>query len=192
MATSGSAKQKGTTKPKRTTSAPHTKAEKSLESIFLDYVDAVQKSYSDSQIKSSEIYEAYLHEVGDSYAELQKQVENIQREYEAAIQEASGEDDAIEQAEKIYNEAVRTYEQLVEDTQLQGEQINKKLVSLFGKQSNVLQKQSTEAITTYIGGLQELIQQLDGANVALSDLEYLSLSVGAIAYYANATGALSN
>lgn len=133
-----------------------------------------------------------MREVGDSYAELQKQVENLQREYEAANKEASGQDDAKERVEKIYSETVRAYEQLAEDAQLQGEQIDKKLMSLLGKQSNLLQKQSTEALTTYVRGLQKLIQQLNSASVPLSDLEYLSLSVGTVALYANATRAMAN
>lgn len=185
---------KRTTKPKAkvTTSAPPTEAKSSLESIFLDYLSAVQNSFADSQTKSSEIYEAYMREVGDSYAELQKQVENLQREYAAANKEASGQDDANERVEKIYSETVRAYEQLTEDAQLQSEQINKKLISLLGKQSNLLQKQSTAALTTYVRGLQKLIQQLNSASVPLSDLEYLSLSVGTVALYANATRAMAN
>ena len=162
----------------------------SLESTFLDYLRAVHSASAHAQKRCTDIYQAYLREVGESYAELQKRVEDLQREYIAGIQEAFGYDDAAVRAEKAYEDTVNDYRRLIEEAQRQGEQMSKKLVSLLNQQGEDLQKQFAEALTAYLRGLQEATHQLDGTNVGLSDLEYLSQSVGTVALYASATGAM--
>ena len=197
MVKSSPAKPKSSpARPKAETSVASTEVKQSpdikqsLESTFLDYLRAVHSASADTQKRGAEIYQAYLREVGESYAELQKRVEDLQREYIAGIQEAFGCDDAAVRAEKAYDDTVNNYRRLMEEAQRQSEQMTKKLVSLLSQQGEDLQKQFAEALTAYLRGLQGATHQLDGANVGLSDLEYLSQSIGTVALYASATGAM--
>lgn len=161
-----------------------------FESLFLDYLRAISGASADAQKRGADIYQAYLREIGEEYAELLKRVEDLQRDYIAGIQEAFGQEDALERAENNYNDTTSAYLRLIEEAQLQGAQINKKLISLFNQQGEDLQKQYADAFTSYISGLQGATQQLDAMNVILPDLEYLSKSVGTVALYARVTGAL--
>lgn len=178
-------------KPRSKKPAPSTEPKQSFESTFLDYQRAVYRAYTDAQKRGSDVYQAYLREAGENHTELQKRAEDIQREYVAGIQEAFGHEDATVRAEKAYDDAVSAYKGLVEEVQRQGEQVmTKKLVTLLNQQGEDLQKQFAVALTTYLRGLQSTIKQLDCTNVQLSDLEYLSQSIGTVALYASATGAV--
>jgi uncharacterized protein YukE len=171
--------------------APAPDAKQSFESAFLDYLRMVHRTYADAQKRSADTYQAYQREASDTYSELQKRADDLQRDYVASLQEAFGRDDAGERTEKAYHDATANYRRLVDDAQRQAEQMNKKLVALLKQQGEDVQKQFAEALTSYLRALQGAMQQMGGAGVRLSDLEYLSQSIGTVALYAGATGALS-
>lgn len=166
-------------------------AKQSFEAAFLDYVRAVYRTQADAQKRAADTYQAYQREIGEGYAEVQKRFDDLQRDYVASIQEAFGRDDATARAQKAYQDMLDAYRQIVEESQRHGEQMNKKLVALLTEQGEEQRKQFADALQGYLRSLQGAVQRLDSARVRLADLEYLSQSIGTVAAYAAATGALA-
>lgn len=178
-------------KPVDDNASPPAETRPAIETAFLDYIRSVHRIVGDAQKRGADTYLAYQREVGENSTELNKRLEDLQRDYVASVQEAFGRDDAAVRAEKAYHEAFTGYRQLVEDAQRQAEQVNKKLVTLLNQQGEDLRKQCAQALAGYLRGLQAAMQQLGGASVRVADLEYLSQSIGTVALYAGATGALA-
>ena len=189
MARTGPAKSESA--PASEPPPPAAAVKQSLEAAFLDYVGAVHRAYADANKRSAETYQAYQRELGERYAELQKRFEDLQRDYVGGIQEAFGRDDAAPRVDKAYQESVGAYRTLVEDAQREAEDLNKKLTSMLGEQSDELSEQCTAALQGYLKEMRAAIQKMSGDSVRVSDLEYLSRSVGTVALYAGATGALA-
>lgn len=177
-------------KPSAEAPSPQGDVKQSFESTYLDYVRAVHRASADAQKRGANTYQAYQREVADSYAELHKRIDDLQRDYVAGIQEAFGRDDASARSDKAYRDAMSAYRALVEEAQRQGEQLNKKLLTQLNQQGEDLQKQYADALRSYLSGLQRAMKRLDDAGARLADLDYLSQSLGAVATYAAATRAL--